>query len=287
MTAALLENIASMVLVQADPERALELANEALAIYRETGATYSVPWALLRVGSAQTMLGRLAEARAAQEEAVELLRPTSDLRGLALALYRLGETLTLQGELAAARRAHEEARRIREEQGMAWYLAYSHRSLAELDLWEGRPAEAIDHAERSAAEYRRQKRPDHEADALAVLARAQLAAGRVDEAIATAKRARTLVDGTQHDELKIIVPIWVAPVIAATKRREDVAAALDSLDRAEQAAAAGEMSGLVLQARLERLRIVPDRAAARKLAADAKAAGFGLYASQARAIVPR
>lgn len=149
--------------------------------------------------------GRIDVARAIQERALALSHELSQPQFVGWATAHLGEVALWAGDLAAAREHTLTAIRIREETNDEWALLHSFHALAQIDLREGRYDEAVTNAGRTIERAIRFDRPNEEALARALEARAHLAAQRFRPAADAAARARHCSSGTES----LFVRFWV------------------------------------------------------------------------------
>jgi CHAT domain-containing protein len=96
-----------------EPEKALELARQALAIYREIGGGWKLGLLLDLLGQIET--GSAEAALRHHREALDVRRTVGDRQGQASSLLRLARLDTGAGDLAAAQKRTEEAIRLMED----------------------------------------------------------------------------------------------------------------------------------------------------------------------------
>ena len=161
-------------------------------------------------------------------------------------------------------------------------------ALALVALAEGRIPDAERLAKESVAAYERQDAPDGHAMARAALARALLAAGRGDAAMAEARRAQELVGKTQNVIVKLATAITVDRV-QGLSRSQNARTAIADLERAHAQATAMGLVPLALEASvaIAEVSAQADRPAAEaRLAAlekEARTRGLGGIAAEAAA----
>ena len=91
-----------------DYDRAAELGEESLALYRSLGDEAGIALALNRLGAAVSNLGDLDRAVSLQKESAAMYHELGDERGVAIVLSNLGYRLVIQG-------AYEEAKFLCDE----------------------------------------------------------------------------------------------------------------------------------------------------------------------------
>jgi tetratricopeptide (TPR) repeat protein len=197
--------------------------------------------------------GDLSAAGTMLAEGLKISREVNDRHEEAFALTGQGTVALAEDRIGDARRAFEEARQIRATIGEAGAAEQSRIDLARVALAEEDFAAAQALAAAAAAELEKQKIPDDQAVALAVLARALAAGGKRAEAERALATARTLAGKSQNDGTRREVLLASAEVRAA---QGDAAGAAKSLG---EAAARAREKGLVawpLEARLLQGRIL-------------------------------
>ncbi|MEV7012856.1 BTAD domain-containing putative transcriptional regulator [Streptosporangium sp. NPDC051022] len=164
-TALALDALAGLAATCGDPEKAIALTDEALALTEELGAIEDVPDLLCNRGdhrvravrAAQAKSGRtepaatgLAAARADYERAAEIARRAGSPTYLASAMRGLGDIARLEGDLEGARPLYEQAL---ERFETYWVKSVGNRTAALFGL--GRIAEASGDPEGARSLYRR------------------------------------------------------------------------------------------------------------------------------------
>ena len=271
-----LNRIATVLTVQGRLRQAREMSERARALYAEVGNRGREGAALNHVGVALWQEGRLAEAKRTLGECVKLFTELRDRRGISFANANLGYVLLARGELAAARSALETARRAADqigfrsvsgfavcglgrldylrgdrsaargqyEEALQTALQIGQRgrvaetlvALAALELDEGRPQQAAQHARDAATEFRREQARADEALAEAMLARGMLAQGQVAAAAEPIARAAGLVHASEHSPARVSVALVEALVHAAAGAHDQaitglVAVVTEALER--------------------------------------------------------
>lgn len=216
-------------------DEAEESFRVALEMAREEGNRRGEEINLNLLGEVLLRRGRLAEARQRFEAALKVNESTNSPRGRAYYLSSLGEVDLFQGRLDSARRHHREALEIRTEIQEATNIAYSQVSLAMVSLAAGESAEAARLAHLAAEEFEAEGKPDAEALARALVARAAAQEGKRAEAEAEIARARELSGRTDENVSYLLgIDLQSARVYAALGRFDE---ALELLQGVRQKAA--------------------------------------------------
>jgi len=120
-----------------EPERAAELVERSLAIFREQGEQESVARALNSLGSVKRALGELGSARSLLEKSIAVRRELGDEPGTAGALTNLGSVGFEQGDLDEAESRFKEALTLDRAHGNEWGAAVALDGLAAVALERG------------------------------------------------------------------------------------------------------------------------------------------------------
>jgi tetratricopeptide (TPR) repeat protein len=193
-----LNGLGVLAILRHENEEALRFFERSLAIKEKSlGKEHpSVAFAVCNIAIALHRLGRQQEAWAWHQRALELRMKTFGERhdDVAFSLSEMGEVLRAQGKLAEAREHYERALRIYRELGRekSSTAAAPLRGMAEVHLARGRGAEAAELFQQALRLLEAiPATPQDIAEARFALARAWGAAGRKEEALAEARRART------------------------------------------------------------------------------------------------
>jgi predicted ATPase len=120
-----------------EPERAAELVERSLAIFREHGERRRVASALNSLGLIKRGLGALESARSLLEESIALRRELGDEAGAAGALSNLGVIAFEQGDLDEAEARLEETLELDRAHGNEWGSGVAADNLAAVALERG------------------------------------------------------------------------------------------------------------------------------------------------------
>ncbi|MCU0293285.1 MAG: protein kinase [Thermoanaerobaculaceae bacterium] len=285
-----LHNMTWAVLTTGDAARARRLGEESVAILRSLGDTKELTHALHKLGSVLLDQGDLAGARAAIEESIRLAAANGRKGSESAGHGKLADLLLHADELPAAREAYTRAAEIL---GQLPGLETSAKMLALLplgvDLEDGRAAEVVKLMAPAVTAIPDDTDPDDLLSVLALLARAQAAAGLPDEAERTLARAAATARRSPNPRCSIRVEIERS---FAFRQRGDPARARELAADARRKAEAGGFVPLALEARLEQglaslaAGDPTARAELEKLGKDARSRGFLLIARKASPAPP-
>jgi predicted ATPase len=123
-------------------ERAVELFNEALSIYRELGDSMKIAGTLNSLGVAISALGGFDQGKAFLEESLAIKDKSGDAEGVATSLGNLAVLAMEQGDLQRSEELFDQS--IQMSQGIddPWGVAISKSNLAVAVLEQGDPARA-------------------------------------------------------------------------------------------------------------------------------------------------
>ena len=129
-----LQGAAALAWAQGAYERANDLAEHSLAIYRETGAAEGIAMTLQVLGQIAGLHGELDRAVAFFEESVTVRRALGDVSGLATAINNLGVMVRQQGDFARAAALYDECLAIKRSLGDPAGVAAALNNLGDLAL---------------------------------------------------------------------------------------------------------------------------------------------------------
>ena len=227
---------AALAWAEGDPAEAHRLLDDCLSRRRALGQAYDTAATLSTRGATRLSSGDAAGAVADAQEALVLFRSCEDQAGEAITLLQLGEAQAFAGADADALASLQQARSLAQAIKHPETEGEVERALADLALAQGDvEAAAAGHA-RSLAVCAAAGDLRGEAQARASLARAELAAGQLDDA---ALRLHSALLDFERFAMR-------APWLQAL---EDVAALLAQRPDAEAATAAVGLAGAVDQMR--------------------------------------
>jgi tetratricopeptide (TPR) repeat protein/tRNA A-37 threonylcarbamoyl transferase component Bud32 len=197
-----LNNLAEMLAEQGDVSGAKARYEESFKIFDDSGQKTKAVYPSAGLAEILLETGDLGGARKRLEEGLAVCREGGDRHEEAYILSGLASLAVEEDRLRDAQRGFREAFRIREEIGEKGAAEQSRLDLARVTLEEGKTAEAGEAARMVAEELARQKLPDDEAVALALLGRARLAEGRLADARRVVESARKLAAKSQRDHVR-------------------------------------------------------------------------------------
>jgi tetratricopeptide (TPR) repeat protein len=115
---------------EGDYERATELHEESLALFREADDTWSIAASLLSLANALVVRGEHGRAKELYREALVLSRKSGDPEQHATGLSNLGYEYLLEGDYEQATALNEEAARLYRDRGSRGGLVYALDNLA-------------------------------------------------------------------------------------------------------------------------------------------------------------
>jgi tetratricopeptide (TPR) repeat protein len=238
-----LTHMASLLQEQGKLGEARRWADEALALRQELKQRRGVGLAMNLLAPIFRKQGELAQAETMSRESARLLDEVRDRRGaiearlnlaqvlcdrekkaesretfeqvlkeaktagyhslVASALFGLGKLAIYEHNLEEARKHLEESFRIRKELGERSRESLTRIAIAELDIAEKRPGAGELLAKQAIEEFRRERVPEKEAWALAVLSQTLVAQGKVREARRAADRAMALLPEVEQREVRL------------------------------------------------------------------------------------
>ena len=222
-------DLGDMYYARGDSHGAQKVFEDAYGIYKQMGNKDGMAMTGMNVGAALADQGDLKEAQARIAEAITLSGETGDKNLSATAALGMGQVLRDTGDLAGARKNVEQALAIRTELGEKAGVAEAEAVLAEFALDEKDPARAASLAQKAVEESHREKAPDLEAGALAVLAEADLGLKKIDAAREAIGRARAITSKSEEQHAVVSVGIAAGRVLADSGHRDDAITALQDV----------------------------------------------------------
>ncbi|HET8819022.1 MAG TPA: tetratricopeptide repeat protein [Xanthomonadaceae bacterium] len=233
-----------------DYPAALQHYRSALQTWRQLGDPHGTAQALNNIGFANYQLGAYDDAQVYWEQAADAYEQLGSATGRIRTDQNLGLLAIARGQWNKARMLLETSLADAERQQMVEEAAVSHRNLAELELWQGHLAQALDQARLAEDLFRQRDDKRGIADARLLHAQALLAA-HADARAADVLDALEPVLADASAEQRAIERL----LRARLARRAGNDAAAEAARR--QAAALAEVSGvrqLQLQIALEAAR---------------------------------
>jgi DNA-binding winged helix-turn-helix (wHTH) protein/tetratricopeptide (TPR) repeat protein len=283
-----LDDLGDVLLALGDPNGARQKYEESLATNQEIANPDGIALVKGALGVVLLALGDHQVAKKSCEESVELSRRIGDREKAAIGLACLGSAYRAEGNFVPARRNESEAIAIFDEIGDRQSSSRFQLELAELSIDEHNGSEAAAIAKRVIEEFERENALRDESLAHAVLSRALLAQGRIEDAKQAIERSSALSEKYQDRPVELFTAITAARVRAASSNAADRAKAADRLQQVLAESARMGLLGYAFEARLALGEIEMssgNRAAGRgrleSLQKDASQKGLGLIAQQA------
>jgi CHAT domain-containing protein/tetratricopeptide (TPR) repeat protein len=221
-----------------EPERALELDQEALRLVQATPDRRGEMNVLQSLAESYWMLGNRQRALETKLTALDAARQMGLRNQQEIILEDLGEMRATLGELGPARQLYTEALGIQREIGDRNYMPLTLVALADLDLREGLVEEALRSAEEGLSIAHQSERPELEWTARRAVARAAAASGLTARAIEELRASTRIIN-----DLRANVASDMSKVAFVDRRQEvfgDLAALLVAGGRPEEALEAAE-----------------------------------------------
>jgi len=184
--------LAADLVASGDSDAALRIYGDMLKTAREMADQKNASFALMGMSMILFEQGDLAGARKRIEEAVKMTRDAGMKGDYASALSTLGDINLAQDRLQDAAANYRESVQLNQQLDDKSGQAMNNAALATLALEQGRPAEAEPLAAKAADAFQQQKNADLEMDAVATLARALMAEGKLPEARKAVDRGKAL-----------------------------------------------------------------------------------------------
>jgi tetratricopeptide (TPR) repeat protein len=194
----------------AEAQREFESAK---ALYIEVGDRDAAAGILATLAEVRYLQGDFVTAKRLLADAQAVFRETGNKRFFANACFELGKILREEGNLAAAREEYGAALRLELEDGEKEESQTTQVALDELLVEEGHADQAETLLRKPVGELRTFS--DSWIWAQSVLVRAELADGKLKEAMAESKNAEKLASKSQNLEVRLAITIAAARVSAA------------------------------------------------------------------------
>jgi eukaryotic-like serine/threonine-protein kinase len=221
--------IGTVLLAQGDCTEAKKLLEHAISIDLSDGRKLPPADKLLSLGDVLQLQGDLENAGKKYQDSLADANANGDKSNAAFALFGLGRLALLAGDFRSSREYLNRALAVRTGLGEKRTVAQTQVVLAQLTLEEGTPVDAISLASAARTEFERLRDPDDELAATAVLIRAYLANGSVDQAEKARDSTAAGVRNSQNLAARLdfaIVSAWLdgtaGKTTAANSRLEQV-----------------------------------------------------------------
>jgi tetratricopeptide (TPR) repeat protein len=176
-------------------EKAIEYRQRSLAIYRQTGNLLGQAKALNNLGADYHYLGDWRAAVARYRESLNLFERVGEVTEAVGVANNLGEIISDQGDLEGALQLFSKCLNSWETMGYRVGIALAHSNLGRVATMQNRCTEAIELLQKSVAGFKEIGSRASLAESHAYLAEAHLELGKLDSALAHARRALTLAVG--------------------------------------------------------------------------------------------
>jgi DNA-binding winged helix-turn-helix (wHTH) protein/tetratricopeptide (TPR) repeat protein len=285
-----LGNVGDTLVEEGKLGQAARLFQQELTLGGESGAEDAEGGAYSDLALLAFSRGQLKAARQFGEKSVAIKRALSRGYDLAATLELLATISRIQGDAAAARQTYGEALALDEKTGAKVLAGEARLSLAEMDLDDGRAAQAEPPIRQALLVFARQNVRDDELRALAALSRCLVMQNRAKDAENALDQGREMAGQTQNLASKLRFAIADARVKASPPDRKLNQA------RAELVASIGTahrlgLTTLEYRARLALAEVLvkAEPAAGKRYAASlaqqSRAQGFGLIAHRAETLL--
>ncbi|MGD0133485.1 MAG: protein kinase [Bryobacteraceae bacterium] len=284
--AAVTGNTGNLLRAQGKLEDAVAHYQKALAISNELGHRSSAALAMHAIGLALADQGDLPGAYQMLQQALAMQRDIGEKSNYADTLRGVGHVLMQQGDLEQARKLFDESLAEQQKLGEMGSAAETRLALAELDCDSGRANEAEQLARAAVNTFQAQNEPNDEIFATAMLSRALLEQGKIQQAGAILEAPMKAAKKSSDLTTRLTLTLAEAGVLEA---KNDLAAADRSVRRV-LAEAPKDLFELRLEASL-RLAEIQSKGKNRALglrrlqeiSSSAKEKGFELIARRASA----
>jgi eukaryotic-like serine/threonine-protein kinase len=195
---------------------ALAEYKDALVLAREVGHRSSEAIDLQLMGDVLTDQGNLKGAMQMYQQAVSIQREIDDKSYYAMTLVSIGQLRRQKGDPDGARTVFNEALALRRQLGEKGSIAESQVALGELDCDSNQAAEAETLARAAIQEFESEQEIDREIQSQALLSRAALLQGKLDDAEKAIARALMLSKNSSDVTIRLPLAIQKAYTQAAT-----------------------------------------------------------------------
>ena len=278
--------LAADLVASGESSAALQIYNDMLKTAQLIGDQKNAAFALNGISLILFEQGDVAGARNRLEEALKITKDAEMKGDYASALMNMGDINLAQDHLEKAEKNYRDALKLNQQLADSIGQAQNNASLATLALEQNQPGEAETLARQAADAFREQKNADLETDALAILARALIAENKLPESRKAIERAKALPAQDQGIRLKVAI---AEAYLDAREGKEAEAGRIltEAIQKAsEMKLKRSEFEALLARAEIEsRGSAMPSaKLQAKRLQADAGAAGFTLIARKASSI---
>ena len=272
-----LQALATAASDEAASDEVLQDYRETIALDETLASDSGLVWHLSSYADVLRLRGDLDAAQAACKRATEVVARVGDPQFRLVSLFTCSEIALDRGDVAAAERALDQTMSVATSSGDLIMAGNVETTRAEIDMGQGRWADARPRLERAAGSFAKVEANTGEADARALLAVCTDALGDATARDAAVARATALRRGiTEHQEV-----FAVDVALAWLRARAGDKAAIGDLAALAKDAQARHWLGWSLESRLAAYQVLAakhDPAAAAlhaEIASSARAHGFG------------
>lgn len=268
-------------------DQALAEYRDALVLAREVGHKSSEGIDLQLIGSVLMEQGELNAAMQMFQQAATIQQQIDDKGYYANTLIAMGELHRQQGDSDGAKKLFDEALSLRQQLGETGSVAEAKLPLAELacDSKQGEAAEKF--AQDAIQEFQRENESDAQILALALLSRALVQQGKIDEAQGAVAKGKILSAKSSDVATHLVFEIDSAYVLAAANDSSDAGrlakSALAEANKLGFVQTEMEASLALGEIQMKGQNPTAGRIVLQQVAKDARAKGFALIAKKASA----
>jgi eukaryotic-like serine/threonine-protein kinase len=190
--------IGTVLFAQGDCEGAKKLLEEAIKLDQTAGSHEPAADKLISLADVLQLQGDLAHAAEKYQLGYANTNASGDTSMAAYAALGLGRLAVLGGDFKSAHYYLDKSLAMRDGLGEKRNVAVTQVALAQLSIEEGRFGDAVSRVTAARDDFRKERDPDDELTATAVLIRAYLANGSVDQAQHAREAARANVSKNQN-----------------------------------------------------------------------------------------
>ncbi len=271
-------NLANTLDAMGDLKGSLRMHQEVVPLFEQTGNKRGVASEIDNIAFVHEELGDLAAAAEGHRRSAALQRQIGHRRGEMYAVSGLGDVFLLQGDFEAARKQFEAAQNIAKETGGEDHVAVFDIYIATIDFLERHLQEAEARVRRSTAQFEKDKDPEANAEAHALLVQVLVAQRNWREAEDAGTKAAGYAGQITSQPPQFEVDLALAELEAAKGKRD---VAIKRLEKVLERAGKGGYAQYTLEARRALAGLETGKARNIHLGAlsdEAKRRGFGLIA---------
>jgi eukaryotic-like serine/threonine-protein kinase len=228
-------NLGDVYLARGNLDDAARAIAETIPGYKEMGDKDGVALSLSDLAEIARRRGDLDKALVTYQHAKATAQEIDDKRALAYVLNGLGDLLVDRGDLTEARKSYEESLAIRKQTGEKQTAAETELALARLALEEGHAAEAETVIRKCKEQFQQDQESDDELAASIVLTDALLAESKYPQAAKAANDSGPLASKSVNEVLRLQSDLGSARVEGALGRLDASRAKLENILKSARA----------------------------------------------------